>query len=85
MVGRAPGREWLQSRKENLIGKAFTDLKRQAWVPEKLFACHTAVIDGYVIEGHVPADCIHKLRKKNRRFSARRSGHAGRVTGHGRR
>ena len=30
-------------------------------VPEKLRACHTAVIDGYVIEGHVPADLIHKL------------------------
>ena len=25
-------------------------------VPRKLTACHTAVVDGYVIEGHVPAD-----------------------------
>jgi hypothetical protein len=33
-------------------------------VPEKLRACHTAVIDGYVIEGHVPADLIDKLVKE---------------------
>ena len=24
-------------------------------VPEALWSCHTAVVDGYVIEGHVPA------------------------------
>jgi len=33
-------------------------------VPDKLYACHTAVIEGYVIEGHVPADLIHKLVKE---------------------
>ena len=38
-------------------------VKDQYKVPEKLRACHTAVIDGYVIEGHVPADLIHKLVK----------------------
>jgi hypothetical protein len=30
-------------------------------VPEKLRSCHTAVIDGYIIEGHVPADLIARL------------------------
>ena len=33
-------------------------------MPEKLRTCHTAVIDGYVIEGHVPADLIFKLLKE---------------------
>ena len=33
-------------------------------MPEKLQACHTALIDGYIIEGHVPADLIHKLLKE---------------------
>jgi hypothetical protein len=33
-------------------------------IPEELHACHTAVIDGYVIEGHVPADVIQKLLKE---------------------
>jgi len=30
-------------------------------VPEPLWSCHTAEIDGYVIEGHVPADIIRRL------------------------
>ena len=33
-------------------------------VPEKLRSCHTALIDGYVIEGHVPADVIDRLLKE---------------------
>jgi hypothetical protein len=30
-------------------------------VPEALQSCHTAVIGGYVVEGHVPADAIRRL------------------------
>ena len=33
-------------------------------VPHKLTACHTAVVDGYVVEGHVPADVIQRLLKE---------------------
>jgi hypothetical protein len=36
-------------------------LKRQAGVGDKLASCHTAMIDGYVIEGHVPATDIKRL------------------------
>mgnify|MGYP000678180488 FL=1 len=36
-------------------------IKRQARVPEELEACHTATIDGYVLEGHVPLQAIDKL------------------------
>jgi hypothetical protein len=36
-------------------------LKRQAGIPDKLASCHTAKIDGYVIEGHVPAPDIKRL------------------------
>ena len=50
--------------KQVLFGKNFTDFKRKQGVPEKLYACHTALIGGYVIEGHVPADLIHKLLKE---------------------
>ena len=38
-----------------------TDMKRTSGVPQDLFSCHTAIVDGYVIEGHVPADLIRKL------------------------
>jgi hypothetical protein len=33
-------------------------------VPEALRSCHTALIGGYVIEGHVPADVVRKLLKE---------------------
>jgi hypothetical protein len=36
-------------------------LKVQYGVPTELFSCHTALVDGYVIEGHVPADVIDAL------------------------
>jgi hypothetical protein len=40
---------------------ALASLKRQAGIPDKLASCHTAKIDGYVIEGHVPAPDIKRL------------------------
>ena len=40
---------------------ALERLKAQAGIPTKLAACHTAKIDGYVIEGHVPAPDIKRL------------------------
>jgi hypothetical protein len=36
-------------------------VKRARSVPDELQSCHTAVIDGYVVEGHVPADDIKRL------------------------
>jgi hypothetical protein len=36
-------------------------LKRQAGIGDKLASCHTAKIDGYVIEGHVPGTDIKRL------------------------
>ncbi len=36
-------------------------IKQQHGVTQELASCHTAVIDGYVIEGHVPADDIKRL------------------------
>jgi hypothetical protein len=36
-------------------------VKSEAGVPHQLGSCHTAFIDGYVIEGHVPAGDIKRL------------------------
>ena len=33
-------------------------------MPARLQSCHTALIGGYVIEGHVPADLIQKLLRE---------------------
>lgn len=35
--------------------------KTRYGVPDELQSCHTAVVDGYVIEGHVPAKDIKRL------------------------
>lgn len=35
--------------------------KDQAGVPENMRSCHTAFVNGYVVEGHVPAADIRKL------------------------
>lgn len=36
-------------------------IKRRYGVTAALASCHTALVEGYVIEGHVPADLIRKL------------------------
>jgi hypothetical protein len=36
-------------------------IRRQHGVPEKFEGCHIMLIDGYVVEGHVPAAAIKKL------------------------
>ncbi len=36
-------------------------VKQRLGVPHELWSCHTALIDGYVIEGHVPVAAIAKL------------------------
>ena len=38
-----------------------TPHKQKLGVPERLASCHTAVIDGYTIEGHVPVSDIRRL------------------------
>ncbi len=39
-------------------------IKHRLSVPDKLASCHTAMVDGYVIEGHVPAEDIERLLKE---------------------
>ncbi len=34
---------------------ALYDIKQEQGVPRQLSSCHTAIVDGHVIEGHVPA------------------------------
>lgn len=59
--------EWvryLESRAFRVRTVAVDDLKRvkeEAGVPADLQACHTALLAGYAIEGHVPAEAVAKL------------------------
>ena len=36
-------------------------------MPDRLASCHTAIVGGYVVEGHVPAADIHRLLKEKPR------------------
>ena len=40
--------------------------KERHGVPARLGSCHTALVDGYVIEGHVPAADIMRLLSEQR-------------------
>ena len=43
---------------------ALGPIKRRFGVPAALQSCHTAVVEPYVIEGHVPADLIQRLLRE---------------------
>jgi hypothetical protein len=38
-----------------------TAMRARLGIPERLGSCHTARVGGYAIEGHVPAQDIHRL------------------------
>lgn len=46
---------------ENVPTSDMDTLKQTYGVPDDLSSCHTAIIDGYVIEGHVPVEDIKRL------------------------
>lgn len=60
--------KWVAHLEQNgfaVTTTTFDDLsvfKRNFGVPTRLWSCHTSLIDDLVIEGHVPADLIRRLR-----------------------
>ena len=38
-----------------------SDARKRLGIPVRFGSCHTAVVDGYAIEGHVPAKDIYRL------------------------
>lgn len=63
-------RAWMDHLEHNgfAVARQFVDdvspVKKKRRVPEKLWSCHTAIVDSYTIEGHVPADLIHAILAK---------------------
>ena len=43
---------------------SLADIKARYGITAALMSCHTAVIDGYAVEGHVPADVIQRLLRE---------------------
>ncbi len=46
---------------ENLSTGALMRLKIESGVPREMVSCHTALVDGYFVEGHVPAEEVLRL------------------------
>lgn len=63
-------RLWVDHVRENGFHATTTDLadvspvKATHKVPSDLQSCHTALIGGYVVEGHVPSEDIKRLLKE---------------------
>lgn len=43
---------------------AMMKIKRDNGITNELASCHTAMVDGYVIEGHVPIEDVRRLLKE---------------------
>ncbi|MDH3593824.1 MAG: DUF411 domain-containing protein [Rhodospirillales bacterium] len=61
-------------RKHGFEAKVFkmndlSRVKQQAKLPGNLESCHTAVIDGYFVEGHVPVEAIEKMLTERPRIA----------------
>ena len=46
---------------EDHSGSLLTEFKIESGIPKDMMSCHTAKVDGYFIEGHVPASDIKRL------------------------
>lgn len=49
---------------KNVDTNQMVKVKAEHKVPMHLSSCHTALVGGYVVEGHVPADLIKKMLKE---------------------
>ena len=62
--------DWVTHMQENGFDTQVTEtenlfpIKTMAQIPAGKGSCHTGFIDGYVIEGHVPADEVARLLKE---------------------
>jgi hypothetical protein len=63
-------KEWIEHLRKHAFRVTAKDtsdvsgIKRSGRVPSQLVSCHTAFVNGYVIEGHVPADDIKRLLRE---------------------
>ena len=46
---------------EDRSSSLLTEFKIESGIPKDMMSCHTAKVDGYFIEGHVPASDIKRL------------------------
>ena len=62
--------KWVDHLRANGFEAAVNDVpstdeyRKKFGVPDSLISCHTAVVNGYAVEGHIPAADIHRLLKE---------------------
>jgi hypothetical protein len=62
--------KWVEHMRNNGFNVRTTDLndlteiKKSRGVPDQVQSCHTAVVNGYVVEGHVPAADVQRMLKE---------------------
>ncbi len=67
--------KWVEHMKKAGFDLTVTDtdnvslIKAEHKVPSNLAACHTAIVNGYVVEGHVPEDVIRKMLAEKPKIS----------------
>ncbi|MEX2570488.1 MAG: DUF411 domain-containing protein [Gemmatimonadota bacterium] len=58
---------WIEHMRENgfdvevVYQDDLTAIRRAHDVPAEMTSCHMGVVDGFAVEGHVPADVVHRL------------------------
>lgn len=61
--------KWVEHLKQNnfnvedIVSDDVQPVKNKYGVTQELASCHTAIVNGYVVEGHVPADDIRTMLK----------------------
>jgi hypothetical protein len=59
--------KWISHLKDNdfnvldKLSRNMSGIKQEINLPKPMASCHTAIIEGYIIEGHVPAEDIRRL------------------------
>jgi hypothetical protein len=62
--------KWIEHMQANGFTVRTTDvgdmskIKAARGVPDQVQSCHTGIVEGYVVEGHVPAADVHRLLKE---------------------
>jgi len=54
-------RDEIEVEVKETVTDAMAQIKQSQRIPQDLWSCHTMIVDGYVIEGHVPAADIERL------------------------
>ncbi len=47
-----------------MVTRDFEDVKVELNIPDDMWSCHTSIVGGYYVEGHVPVEAIQKLLRE---------------------